>query len=292
MILIASIGLDYVNLTGIREQGTQERRERSHLLRKLAIVESKVASLENELKYISKNSTRAKSIVKAAERLWHPLDSSALGEFISGGNEGQQAAVIRTPNVLLSLLNRVKVAPLVSRSRQESSFFLDNLSERIDNAIAEASAVEQKNLAVIDLIEEQNFILRVTPSIKPSEGWYSSFFGMRSDPFTGELDQHNGVDIAAREGTPVRAAAEGVVKNVLVDEDGYGLLVIIDHGYGVETRYGHVSEAFVKYGQKVSRTEMIAALGNSGRSTGPHLHYEVRINGKPVDPMNFIIERN
>lgn len=100
---------------------------------------------------------------------------------------------------------------------------------------------------------------------------------------------HAGLDIAAAPGSPVYAPADGVVSYAGYDQ-GYGKLVSIDHGYGVSTRFGHASQIYVQVGQKVSKWDVVAAVGNTGRSTGPHLHYEVRINGTPVDPINFILD--
>ena len=100
---------------------------------------------------------------------------------------------------------------------------------------------------------------------------------------------HEGLDIAANPGTPVVAPADGMVTYAGYDA-GYGKLIVIDHGYGVETRYGHNSEIQVAVGQKVRHGQRIAAVGSTGRSTGPHLHYEVRVNGQPIDPLNYILE--
>ena len=100
---------------------------------------------------------------------------------------------------------------------------------------------------------------------------------------------HEGLDIAAAPGTPVFAPADGNVSFVGYDA-GYGKLVIIDHGYGVETRYGHNAQTHVALGQKIRKGDLLSNVGNTGRSTGPHLHYEVRVNGAPVDPVKYIVE--
>ena len=123
----------------------------------------------------------------------------------------------------------------------------------------------------------------------PSRGWFSSRFGIRADPFTGRPTMHSGLDLASRYGAPVMATADGVVTYVGY-QNGYGHIVSIDHGYGIQTRYAHNSKLYVQRGQKVRRYEVIAAVGNSGRSTGPHLHYEVRVRGVAVDPINYILD--
>ncbi|GBD92953.1 murein DD-endopeptidase MepM [bacterium BMS3Abin05] len=131
-----------------------------------------------------------------------------------------------------------------------------------------------------------------TPSIRPvTVGRLKSKFGRRRDPFLGIIRHHEGIDIAAPDGTPVYAPADGVViaiNNSPLARKGYGRYVIIDHGYGYETLYGHLSKIYVRVGQKVKRWDKIAAVGHTGRATGSHLHYEVRVKQRPVDPMAFI----
>ncbi len=130
--------------------------------------------------------------------------------------------------------------------------------------------------------------VNATPNIKPTRGWFTSRFGYRGDPFTGKPDMHYGLDMAAAPGTPVMAPADGVVSYVGY-ESGYGKIVAIDHGFGVRTRYAHNSQIYVELGQKIKRRDVISAVGTTGRSSGPHLHYEVRVNDVPVDPINYIL---
>lgn len=135
-------------------------------------------------------------------------------------------------------------------------------------------------------LNDQRSLFAAKPSIKPVKGWITSGFGLRNSPFGKGRKMHHGLDIAARTGTPVLAPADGVVKRVRTASD-YGKMVVIDHGYGYQTLYGHNSKVFVKVGQRVKRGDRISAIGNTGRSTGPHLHYEVRLNGVPVNPRKF-----
>ncbi len=127
-----------------------------------------------------------------------------------------------------------------------------------------------------------------TPSIKPVQGWVTSGFGKRISPFTGNLTMHRGLDIAARHGTPVEAPANGVVSYVGFDSR-LGKLIKINHGYGMKTTYGHMSKTNVTVGQKVKRGDVIGQVGNTGRSTGPHLHYAVYVNNVPVNPTRYIL---
>lgn len=128
---------------------------------------------------------------------------------------------------------------------------------------------------------------RAIPCTCPVQGRITSTFGWRSHPVSGVRAFHNGADFGAPVGTLIHATADGVVKAAGRD-GGYGLRIIIDHGYGIETLYGHCSKLEAKVGQKVERGDVIARVGDTGTSTGPHVHYEVRLNGEPVDPASYL----
>lgn len=136
-------------------------------------------------------------------------------------------------------------------------------------------------------LQEQKDKLARTPSIAPTSGYISSRYGYRSDPFTGQRKFHAGTDFSTREYSPVYAPADGIVDNTW-DDPALGMFLVIDHGYQVVTRYGHLSKYEVSAGRKVKRGDLIARVGNTGRSTAPHLHYEVLINDQYVDPEKFI----
>lgn len=129
--------------------------------------------------------------------------------------------------------------------------------------------------------------LTSTPTLWPVVGHLTGTFGERMDPFSGEGAFHTGVDISSQYGDAVRVAADGVVLEAN-ERAGYGRLVVVDHGFGVTTYYGHLSSFNVLPGQQVRRGDAIGNVGVSGRSTGPHVHYEVRINGAPVNPMRYL----
>jgi septal ring factor EnvC (AmiA/AmiB activator) len=128
-----------------------------------------------------------------------------------------------------------------------------------------------------------------TPSIWPTQGWLTSRYGYRISPFTGRRQFHGGIDVAADLGTGIVAPARGKVVAAGKDR-ALGMRVVIDHGWGVRTSYGHVHEAYVRVGEEVERGQRIAAVGSSGRSTGPHLHYAVEVNGRSHDPLDYILE--
>jgi len=128
-----------------------------------------------------------------------------------------------------------------------------------------------------------------TPSIWPVRGWVTSRFGNRADPLTGRRSTHTGIDIAGPHGKEIVATADGTVVFAGV-EGSYGKVVVVDHGYGMKTRYAHLASITTSAGDVVKRGQMIGKLGSTGRSTGPHLHYEVRINGIPQNPRNYILD--
>jgi len=126
------------------------------------------------------------------------------------------------------------------------------------------------------------------PSFRPVRAAsFTSGFGVRSDPFRGSAAMHAGIDLAGPLGTPIYAAADGIVGRAQW-ANGYGNLVELEHGRGIQTRYGHLSQILVRDGQRVRRGELIARMGSTGRSTGSHLHYEVRLDGRAVNPIPFL----
>ncbi len=139
-------------------------------------------------------------------------------------------------------------------------------------------------------MNEQQDLIAHTPSIRPIEGGFcSSTFGYRNDPFNNRRKHHNGVDFSVERGTPVLASADGKVV-FSKRTPGLGNLIVVDHDYDVNTAYGHLSKINVSKGQLVKRGQKIGEVGNTGRSTAPHLHYEVRKERKPVDPMDYIFQ--
>lgn len=163
------------------------------------------------------------------------------------------------------------------------------LTGRLDKLSAEATRQEQSLQELQAYFQDQKSLLASTPSVWPARGWVTSDFGSRLDPYTADRVMHAGLDIAAPHGKEVFAPSDGTVVFAGL-EGGYGNVLVIDHGYGIKTRYGHLAKMLVKAGDKVKRGTLVAAVGNTGRSTGPHLHYEVRVNGIPQNPRKFILE--
>ncbi len=149
-------------------------------------------------------------------------------------------------------------------------------------------ALESRLMLVRSDVDKRNQLAAATPSIWPTHGWLSSGMGNRSDPFTGETDFHPGLDISADKGDPVYATADGKVTNAAM-AGNYGNLVTLEHGYGLETRYGHLSAFKVRLGQDVKRGDLLGLVGATGRATSSHLHYEVRANGRVLNPLQLLL---
>ncbi|MCP4004884.1 MAG: M23 family metallopeptidase [bacterium] len=163
------------------------------------------------------------------------------------------------------------------------------LKDSLDH-LTQAAGVQEESLSnLIIHLEGQTARLLHTPSITPTTGWITSSYGYRSSPFTSNREFHRGLDIAGRQGTPILAPADGKVR-FAGQKRALGNAVRLQHGYGIETIYGHLSELLVKPGEKVKRGQKIALMGTTGRSTGPHLHYQVMLNSKPVNPRNYMLD--
>jgi murein DD-endopeptidase MepM/ murein hydrolase activator NlpD len=167
---------------------------------------------------------------------------------------------------------------------------IENLTPR--ELLARSVELKSSLEEILDVFDREKDRLSRIPSINPvssQEAWISSGYGYRSDPISGERRFHDGCDIVAPRRTPVIAPADAVVTYAGWRE-GLGRTVELEHGYGYKTIYGHNHKIFVKKGERLSRGDLIAHVGSSGRSTGPHLHYEVRLNGKLVNPYKYVMQ--
>ena len=160
-----------------------------------------------------------------------------------------------------------------------------------DTALAVLSellgAMSSRLDSVRDTVERRHALAAATPSIWPVAGWLSSSYGTRTDPFNDEKSFHPGLDISADYGTPVLATADGTIENAGLS-GAYGNMVVVDHGFGITTKYGHLSRIAVRGDQPIRRGDILGYVGSTGRSTGPHLHYEIWMNGRLTDPMTLM----
>ena len=197
-----------------------------------------------------------------------------------------------------AMLAGVEENPAQQMAAGGSSFDLKGLSPKASQAVIEAeintlrerSGVLQDTFRVLDTaFQKQSLLLSSTPSIYPVHGLLGNGYGWRRDPFTGMRDFHQGLDLVAPIGTQVVAPADGIVTKA-GPAGGFGNSVFISHGYGIITRYGHLASYNVKVGQRVKRGDVVATVGTTGRSTGPHLHYELLVHQRNVDPIKYILE--
>ncbi|MFQ5646471.1 MAG: M23 family metallopeptidase [bacterium] len=180
---------------------------------------------------------------------------------------------------------------LETMAMRESEESIQEMAGEMARLKADITSEKSKLLEYSAEVEEKTTLLSATPSIWPVRGWMTSGFGARKSPFTGRREMHGGIDIATRFGTPVMAAAEGVVIYSGY-RGGFGKEISIDHGFGYVTGYGHTSETVAKVGDKVKKGQIIAYVGSTGRSTGPHLHYEIKYNGVSLTRMIFFWKNN
>ena len=295
-IIFSATFIDYVGLLVQSNENKRLRAENTQLKSQFELVEGKLQSLESGLERLKRFSTKLKVITDAygvQDRELH----LAMGPLVRTGQSLEalsEPMKQRESEAELGAKDAVFFQkPPLEFSKGELSLRglrdYASLSIRIDQANKGVTLEEQ---GVIDLwatLSEKESQLKSTPSVRPVRGWVTSRFGFRISPFTQKPVMHSGLDIAAAPGTEVRAPADGVVAYAGIDA-GYGKLVTVDHGFGYKTRYGHNSKIYVSVGQRVRRGQVISSVGNTGRSTGPHLHYEVHINGIATDPMNFILD--
>ena len=164
-----------------------------------------------------------------------------------------------------------------------------NVDGSLDDLRGQAQAIEQNMAVLQQSFDDRRLRLLNMPTVAPVRGIVTSGFGNRRDPFTGRLSFHEGLDIVAPTGKEVHATGDGIVTKAAM-ESGYGRVIYISHGFGVTTVFGHLSGWKVEQGQKVKRGQVIGFVGSSGRSTGNHLHYEVRVDGKSTNPIAYILD--
>lgn len=262
-VLSLGLSVDYVR---VRSQNTDLDRLRGEVTEQRVQIEAyaeKMGDLAEHLRRVGRFDRKLRVIADL-----DPADPLPLPGV--GGVDGE-------------FLEPHQLASLGSERRHE------RMLEGLDQ-LSEAARTEESSLGeLIRHLENQSAQLASTPSVTPTKGWVTSGFGYRTSPFTRNREFHRGLDIAGRVGTPVLAPADGRVRFV-GSKRSLGNAIVLSHGYGIETLYGHMSELDVKKGQRVKRGERIGAMGSTGRSTGPHLHYQIEVNSAPVNPRNYILD--
>jgi murein DD-endopeptidase MepM/ murein hydrolase activator NlpD len=174
------------------------------------------------------------------------------------------------------------------QSGRDEKGLVQQMRSDIERLQSEAMSREESLSELEKLLQSKREMLSHTPSIWPTTGWVTSGFGFRTNPFTELTQMHEGIDISNRVGTPIAAPADGIVSDIGTDLV-HGKMLVVSHGFGMTTSYSHLSKVTVRVGEKVKRGSKLGEVGSTGRTTGPHLHYEVKLNGIPVNPMRYIL---
>jgi murein DD-endopeptidase MepM/ murein hydrolase activator NlpD len=238
------------------------QQENASLAREIGEMHGRLVTLSDTLTRISQRDARIRVLANL-----DPIDPQVQAAGIGGP---------AAPEIGLAGLSGI--------SRRSADIRVD-LGALIRRANLLASSFKE----AADSLALQTARLAATPSIMPTQGWLSSAFSsMRTHPILHIARPHEGIDVSAPMGSPIEAPAAGVVSDAGW-ETGYGNTVTINHGFGIVTKFAHASKVLVKTGQHVARGQRIALVGNSGLATGPHLHYEVHVNGRPVDPLKYVL---
>jgi murein DD-endopeptidase MepM/ murein hydrolase activator NlpD len=176
---------------------------------------------------------------------------------------------------------------LRTRLEADDKAIIAGVHQNVERLTDEALDREKSLADLLEHLKHRQSLLAATPSVWPVMGWVTSEFGRRKSPFGNGQEFHKGIDIATRIGQPIQAPADGVIAEVGYQPD-LGRMIRIDHGHGISTLYAHLSKTHVRSGKAVRRGERIGSVGNTGRSTGPHLHYTVMLNGIPVNPRKYL----
>lgn len=297
--------LNYWYVMNQISENKQLRIENRRLRQQVQVFKNKMITVENTLDRVKTFATRLKVITNIEDRggLLQSLQNGKIPDASTNvvafppNSPATQTAATQPPAdspATTLVMPPVPGAGITVATPEETedlqlSHEYEELDTRSTDLNREALFVEQILQDQYELLADQKAFLAALPVIKPAIGYFTSGFGVRKSPYGERVKMHEGLDIANRPGTPIRASADGVVQFADA-KSGYGQTLIINHGYGLETWYAHTKKLLVTKGQKVKRGETVALLGNSGRSTGPHVHYEVRVNGTPVDPWGYILE--
>lgn len=240
--------------------GSRLQRENLNLSWRIAGLEGQVGDLREEMERVYD----VQSLVATAVHL-EPLDREVFAAGVGGRGPLE--------------LTQAEVPGLNS-----------SLDGELDQLLRQARIQRQGYQAILDTLGSRDFVRARIPSIRPTDtGWLSSRFGFRNDPFTGKQTFHRGLDFSVPVGSDVRVTGAGTV--ILVQQQrGLGKVVKVDHGNDVVTVYAHLDKFLVEKGDQVERGTVIAKSGNSGRSTAPHLHYEIRVGGRSVNPVSYILD--
>lgn len=265
--LIIHMGAKWVELSKLRLENREQKQQ-------LQIFSAKVDNLERTMARLKEFDQKLRVITD--------LDQSSA-------SSGTRVENRENPVVGVGGAAERDRDPLSRVLQAERSNVADRMNQSLERLQNEAKNQERSYQELRTFLEDRRSSLASTPTIWPTKGFLTSAFGWRNSPFTNHRQMHEGIDIATRTGTPVRAAANGVVVSYSY-MGGHGNTLIIEHGFGYQTQYSHLSKGAVRVGQRVKRGDIVAYVGATGVVTGPHLHYEVHVNGVPVNPIKYVLD--
>lgn len=276
--LLSLVLLGFCLLAGMALYLTQERIQLAKNLDKLSPLEQKN---QTQKELLEKFTDKLQSLDNNLIQLKQLEDQLRIMASLKPGKQNEDLGVGGVSKHSLPD-DLEKLAPFEQR-------FIRRLNRQFQDIEKRATEQESAFKDLLRAFRDRSVLLAHTPSIWPVKGWLSSSFGYRRSPFTNRREFHAGIDVVAREGTSIFAPADGVVIRAK-RTGGYGKILEIQHMQGIVTKFAHNSVNLVKVGQRVRRGDVIARVGSTGRSTGPHLHYEVQINGVAVNPRLYIVE--
>ena len=285
--LLAGFFVDYLFAFSSHHNFERHKSENQHLRAQLSTLQLKMKQIVARLQQMEDFSRKIKSLAGLEQN--QALESSLLAVGPLTATDTRNPAAVPIPIINFKSQNLQAALPRSFSQKQKTTSSPDAVVVYMDQWNHKSKMIHQNISLLLEQLYEKQDILHSTPSLQPARGWISSIFGYRKYPVNGEVSMHEGIDIATLPGTPVYAPGEGTVIFAGY-KTGYGKLIIIDHGYQLSSLYGHLSDIMVSKWQKIKRKDVIASTGNTGYSSGPHLHYEVRINNVPVDPATYILE--
>ena len=283
---ILSIPLFFVSvLSAIHYQNRlialkRDNYENQALLENKAELTQKIAQLEKNISLIDDSVEHLGEVMDVDTHSIRAGLGPVSDTEVSLSDSGDETATLPSPE------EPVDVASWVE---QNGEMTMGKFNQKINLLKDDASALSQKLEEIFRLNKDKIRFSNASPSLMPVDGWITSEFGMRVHPIGKSFKMHQGVDIASPSGTPVKSPAAGKVLFVGA-HSGYGNMIVLDHGYGVSTVFAHLSKIGVKKGQAIERGGVIGNVGVTGSTTGPHLHYEVQVDGLPSDPLAFIVK--
>jgi murein DD-endopeptidase MepM/ murein hydrolase activator NlpD len=283
-LLTCAMVFDYWYVMSQIGENKQLKLENRRLRQQVQVFQNKITTVESTLERVKTFATRLKVIMHVEDQppsLQTKIPDANATINASGNSLNPTAGLISG--------DTSKGTSVPDPEKKELLKEYTQLENRISKLNMDAFETEEQLQDEYEILYDKKAFLAALPTRQPAPGYFTSGFGIRTSPMGDRIKMHEGLDIANRLGTVIRAPADGDV-TFADSKAGYGLTLILNHGYGIETWYGHLKHFVVKKGENVKRGTKIALLGNSGRSTGPHVHYEVRVHGYPVDPRSYIFE--